>query len=428
MKKSIIYLFIGLTGSLLSQTPKLYFTITSHQEPTPAETYTSASVYNPVKDTLKRIVDIVFAKNAKYNMQLNPNFVQGALTNQLAATTSTDIIEYANKIGGTVGAVVEIDPRYKTTPLYNIADVSYSINLTGASSSKNVGGFVYYNSTVTPVSSAYSVSADWSPYTASITAINTPSYSWKADIIWGAGSLPPHTNDANNYGTWKPRGKTDSIDFYCHDPNQTVWLQGNGCGWVLTPTTNVNQMISEIRAEATKIVNGTYPSNKFYNGHVMINFRDFGTSTVTPGFQMPVILSRVIDSINVMVTQGKIEWKTITQKQAAFNAWSTANNIPYSQWRCGQTTTLAAVCNMTGLEKRTANNFLISPNPTSNNIKINGLQNNQNYTIEMLDALGRLFLKEETVFVNEKEINLGVLMPGLYYIRIGSTIQKIVKE
>lgn len=402
MKKTITTLFIGLTSCLLAQSPKLYFTLTSHNEPN--ESYTASASYTPVKDTLKRIVDIVFAKNAKYNMQIMPNFAQGALTHQLAASTSTDILEYANKIGGTAGAVVEIDPRYKPTTFYNIADVSYSINLTGATSSKNVGGFVYYNSTVTPVSSAYSVSADWIPYTASITAINTPSYSWKANIIWGAGSLPPHTNDANNYGTWKPRGKNDSIDFYCHDPNQTVWLQGNGCGWVLTPTTNVNQMISEIRTEATKIVNGTYPSNKFYNGHVMINFRDFGTSTVTPGFQMPVILSRVIDSINVMVTQGKIEWKTITQKQAAFNAWSTANNMPYSQWRCGQTTTLAAVCYMTGLEKRQTDNFVISPNPTSNVLKIRGLQNNQHYIIENVGCIGpRVYEGRNCIFERKRD-------------------------
>jgi hypothetical protein len=411
---------------MLAQSPKLYFTLTSHNEPN--ESYTASASYNPVKDTLKRIVDIVFAKNAKYNMQIMPNFAQGALTHQMAASSATDILEYANKIGGTAGAVVEIDPRYKTTTFYNIADVCYSINLTGATASKNVGGFVYYNSTVTPVSSAFSASADWLTYTASISGINTPSYSWKADVIWGAGSLPPHTNDANNYGSWKPRGKSDSIDFYCHDPNQTVWLQGNGCGWVLTPTTNVNQMISEIRSEATKIVNGTYPSNKFYNGHVMINFRDFGTSTVTPGFQMPVVLSRVIDSINVMVAQGKIEWKTITQKQAAFTAWSTLNNIPYSQWRCGQTTTLAAVCNMTGLEKRLTNNFVISPNPTSKSFKVKGLQNQQQYTVEILDATGRLFMKEEIVFLNEKEISLQCLNPGLYYIKIGTTIHKIIKE
>lgn len=422
MKKPITTLLMGLTSCLLAQTPKLQISLTSHNEPTPMETYTSASVYNPVKDTLKRIVDIVHAKNAKYNMQLMPNFIQGALVHQSAATSTNDIIEYAYKIGGVPGNVVEIDPRYKTTTLYNIADVSYSINLTGAQSSSVVGGFVHFNQT------GQYTAGDWTPYTSPITAQNTSTYTWKANIMWGAGSLPPHTKDANNYGNWKPRGKSDSIDFYCHDPAQTIWLQGNGCAWVLTPTTNVNQMIADIRSEATKIVNGTYPSNKFYNGNLMINFKDFGTSTVVPTFQMPVVLSRVLDSINVLVSQGKAEFRTITQKQAAFAAWSASTGIAYSQWQCGQTTTLAATCNMTGLEKRQKDNFVISPNPTSKSFIIKGLQNQQQYTVEILDATGRLFMKEEIVFLNEKEISLQCLNPGLYYIKIGTTIHKIIKE
>ncbi len=389
------------------------------------ETYTGASVYNPVKDTLKRIVEIVQAKNAKYNMQLMPNFVQGALTHQSAASTNTDIIEYAYKIGGVPGAVVEIDPRYKTTNLYNIADVSYSINLTGASSSSNVGGFVYLQTNPGPAN--YSA-GDWLNYTNPITSLSAPSYTWKANIIWGAGSLPPHTNDANNFGVWKPRGKTDSVDFYCHNPSQTVWLQGNGCGWVITPTTNINNMISEIRSEATKIINGTYPSNKFYNGHVMINFKDFGTSTITPSFQMPIVVSRVIDSINVMVAQGKIEWKTITQKHNTFLNWSSNTGIAYSQWRCGQTNSLSATCNMTGLEERNKESFVLYPNPASNSIVIKGLQNNTTYTIEIIDALGRILKTQKILFLNEELVDVTDLNSGIYYLKIGSNTRKIIKN
>ncbi len=416
MKKTItlILIFITLSNSYFSQvpTPTLNFGITSHNEP--AENYTTAANFNQTRDTLRKIVDLVFAKGAKYNMQLNPNFVQGSLIHESAATATTDILQYAYNIGGIPANVVQIDPRYKSPSPYNIADVSYSINLTGAQASNVVGGFIYYNGTVTP-SQSYA-SGDWIPYTTTITAQSVPTFTWKANVIWGAGSLPPHDNDASNYGVWKPRGKNDSIDFYCHDPAQNVWLQGNGCSWVLTPTTNVNAMIADIRNEATKIKNGTYPANKFYNGTLMINFKDFGTSTVTPTFQMPATLSRVLDSINVMKTQGKINWKTIDQKQTAFAAWSGSTGITYSQWRCGQTTTLAPTCAPTGI---TDNKFIMDhylsmmPNPATNELIVSWAgQINDKTVLYIFDNLGKKVFEEKIslslVQVNTQKFNSGI--------------------
>lgn len=418
MKKIITLLFLAffLNGFSQIPTPTLNFGIGSHVEP--AEDFTNAANYNRTRDTLKKIVDLIFAKNAKYNMQLMPNFVQGALTHEMAATTSTDIIEYAYNIGGTPAGVVQIDPRYKTTALYNIADVSYSIGLTGAQASKVVGGFIHFNATPPP--GTYTL-GDWIPYTTTITAQNTPTYTWKANIIWGAGSLPPHVKDANNYGVWKPRGKNDSIDFYCHDPAQNVWVQGNGCSWVLTPTTNVNALIADIRNEATKIKNGTYPANKFYNGNLMINFKDFGTSTVSPTFQMPATLSIILDSINVMVSQGKINWKTIDQKQAAFSAWSSSTSITHSQWKCGQTVTLTPTCapNTIG-ENLDLESFGISvyPNPASNTLYYEW-QNSYftNANLKLYDNLGKCVLKK-SIADQKGSVNIEQLPKGLYFISI----------
>lgn len=416
MKKSFTFFLLVNCLINLAQvpTPTLYFGITSHNEP--AEVYSTTATYNPVRDTLKKIVDLIYAKNARYNLQTNPSFVQGCLVLEQAATTATDILEYANKIGGIPSNIVEIDPRYKGSSFYNIADVSYSITLTGAQSSKIVGGYIYFDKTTPP--GTYTL-GDWLPYTLSITAQNTPTYSWKADIIWGGGSLPPHTKDLENYGVWKPRGKQDSIDYYCHDPNQTVWNQGNGCGWVLTPTTNVNSLIAEIRTEATKIKNGTYPANKFYNGHLMINFKDFGTSTVTPSFQMPATLSRILDSINVMVSQGKIIWNTITQKQNSFAAWSSSTGIAFSQWKCGQTVTLSPTCAPNKLNEY-ANYFDIGisifPNPA--NDQLHYVWDNSFYdlaTISFYDHTGKWVLTE-SVSNSKGTLNVGKLPSGIYFI------------
>lgn len=434
MKEIIITIFFFFGISVFSQTatPKLYLTVTSHNEMTGTEPYDDAAstytFYHQTKDTLKRIVDLIYNKNAKYNLQTCQKFVFGCLHAELAASTATDVLEYAYKIGGPpYGSVVEIDPRSKTQAFtsytYNIADVAHLIDSTGAKASKTVGGFVYYNSTVTATAS-YSV-GDWVPYTTTITGIYQP---WKADIIWGAGSAPPHTHDASNYGTWKPRGKTDSVDFFCHDPNQNVWIQGNGCSWVLTPTTNINMMISEIRSEATKIRNGTYPANKFYNASIMINFKDF-TNTSYPTFQIRKELSRVLDSINLMVSQNKIVWATIKQKQDTFNIWSAANSIAYSQWRCGQTATIAPTCALSSVaEYRDEEGaFRIFPNPASTELNYQFMSiGNQEKFIFIHDYLGREIIKEQ-VQLSAGKISLSNLPSGVYLINVtGSRPRKLV--
>lgn len=423
-------MLICVITSFSQTTPKLYFTITSHNEMTNTEPYDTApsyTFYTQTRDTLKKIVDLIYAKGAKYNLQTCQKFVFGCLHKELAATTNTDILQYAYELGGSpYGRVVEIDPRYKTqtftTYTYNMADVAHLIDSTGAKSSKTVGGFVYYNSTVTATSS-YSLGGDWIPFTNTI--VGTLGSNWKANILWGAGSIPPHTHDASNYGTWKPRGTADSSEFYCHDPNQNLWIQGNGCSWVLTPTTNINMMISEIRTESTKIRNGTYPSNKFYNASLMINFKDFKNASY-PSFQIRKELERVIDSINYMVTQNKIVWATISQKQDTFNLWSASKSIPYSQWACGQTTTLSPTCNLSAVTEFEKNDALVRvyPNPASSELtyEFQSLTGRETY-FYIYDNLGRLVIQEP---INEPlgKIALDNLPSGLYLIQATSTRPK----
>ncbi len=435
MKKiiTLAFLFSGLF--IKAQTPKLYIGITSHNEmgntgstvsPTYAEPYDSdQSYYNLCRDTLKKIADMIFAKNAKYNMETNQRFVYATHKWDAAGspTVTTDILEYIYKLGGMpYGSVVEIDPRSKTsfsnstspiTHTLNMSDVAHMIDSTGAQSSKTVGGFIYKPST-----SANWTASDWLPYTSTITGV-TYHKPWKANILWGAGAaiMPIHTQDANNYGTWKPRGTTDSLDFYCHDPNQNLWVQGNGCAWNLDPTTNIYQIISEIRDQATKIQNGTFPSNKFYCAGVMINFKHF----YTPGLRAK--LTEIVDSINYMVGQNKIVWATISQKHTAFQAWSAANSIPYSQWRCGQTTTLAPTCVPNGINKYTytVEDYLtLKPNPASNVLAISWAgQLNKNTQLLIYDNLGRCVYTEK-ILQSTTQINIQNFSNGIYTVLIAN--------
>lgn len=408
MKKTFTVLNLLIALIAQSQTPKLYLNITSHNEMTTLEPYdTNSSFFTQTSDTLKKIADMVFAKGAKYNLQTCQKFVYAVHANQSAASNPNDILEYCYKLGGgSGGSVVEIDPRYKTTaPIYtlNMSDVAHMIDSTGAKSSKTVGGFIYY-----PYSSQ-----DWSVYTNTITGTKYGK-PWKADILWGSGSTPPHTHDANNYGVWKPKGNTDSINFYCHDPSQNVYIQGNGCAWVLyDTTTNVNWIIKDIRNAATKIANGTYPNNKFYCATLMINFKHFQSA----GFRQK--LTTIVDSINTMLN--KITWATIGQKHSAFQAWSTANMIAYSQWACGQTATLAPTCSQSGIEvytKDETSGLRIAPNPAENNLNVEWQGSlEHNTSVCVYDNTGRLVIQKE-ITTSITNIQLNELSNGIYFIGI----------
>jgi len=417
MKKLITCLGLALTFFINAQTPKLYLNIVSHNEmnygPPNAEPYDNPDgiFYNATKDTLKKIADMIFAKGAKYNLQTNQRFVAAAHLHQAAGTSTADIIEYVNKLGGMSGGVVEIDPRSKTATGHtlNISDVAHMIDSTGAVASKNVGGFIYKP-----------FPGDWSAYTSTITGA-VYNKQWKANIIWGAGTgtpLPLHSQDANNYGVWKPKGDVDSLNFYCHDPNQNVWIQGNGCAWVLNDTTtNIQWIIRDIRANATRIVNGTYPANKFYSATVMIGFKHFASA----GFRQK--LTQIVDSINVMAGQNKIVWATISQKHTAFQAWSTANSITHSQWRCGQTNTLSTTCAVASVKefsKSGDNLLMVYPNPANNYLEYEWKGKLLNETFfYAYDNLGRMISKE-AIMESKGKVSLNNLQNGIYFISISN--------
>jgi hypothetical protein len=67
----------------------------------------------------------------------------------------------------------------------------------------------------------------------------------------------------------------------------------------------------------------------------------------------------------------------------------------------------------------------IFPNPTSNIINIEGLNKNENYTMQIFDVQGKLVI---TKTINEKEtIDISELNKGVYVIKIGEDAQRIVK-
>jgi hypothetical protein len=145
---------------------------------------------------------------------------------------------------------------------------------------------------------------------------------------------------------------------------------------------------------------------------MMINFKDFQS----PNFRLKV--TQVVDSINVMASQGLISWKTISQKHSAFLAWSAANSIPFSQWRCGQTVTLTATCSQpSGLNElnAVANDFIsVYPVPANNKLVVSWSgQLNENTVLELYDATGNRVYHENMKY-SIAEINTESLSSGIY--------------
>ena len=86
---------------------------------------------------------------------------------------------------------------------------------------------------------------------------------------------------------------------------------------------------------------------------------------------------------------------------------------------------IAKLGGITGTNDIKNSNIKIYPNPTNNIINIEGLNKNENNTIQIFDVQGKLVI---TKTINEKgTIDLSELNKGIYVIKIGEVAQRIVK-
>lgn len=76
-----------------------------------------------------------------------------------------------------------------------------------------------------------------------------------------------------------------------------------------------------------------------------------------------------------------------------------------------------------------SNNFSISPNPTSGNVNINGIDNLQ-FSVEIYDLTGKLMVKEK----QKSQIDLSAFQNGIYFVKIinnqtnTAVVKKIIKH
>jgi hypothetical protein len=79
----------------------------------------------------------------------------------------------------------------------------------------------------------------------------------------------------------------------------------------------------------------------------------------------------------------------------------------------------------TGIDDLKTSNIKIYPNPTNHIINIDGVINNENTTAKIFDVQGKLILSKE--LIEKGTIDISDLNNGVYVIKIGEMVQRIVK-
>lgn len=389
---SLMILMFGST-SLFSQIPKLYIHIVSHNEPT--DNLQSTLNYTIAKEKAIEMATIINSKNVKWNLQTSDGFVLGALADE--ANTNSNIFEILASTP--YGDNIQIDPRSKNMNGRNIADQWYLLDSLDANPTQHLGGCIYSST------DQVNQPIDWEQYRDPIIG-NIYGNSWQCSIITGAGSYPPHTNDLNDFGVFKPDSPTN---FYQHNALQNLWCMGTGCAPVLDSLDDEQAIIDLIQGQVDSIQNGLWPQDKFYVTRIMTNQREYG-----PLFFQKI--AKVIDSLN-LIPSSQLEWATIGEVYEAFTIWETNTGSDHSQWLCGET--------IAGIEEPIKEGLTIYPNPSDGlfNFRFN---DNEEHVIRIYDTTGKMIV-EQTGSSNQT-INIENSPKGIYFVNLdGGFNSKIVK-
>lgn len=379
----IVLLIFGMPWIFAQTPPPLYIHFVTHNEPN--DQLQIPLNYAIAKNNLLEMARLVDSAGMKWNLQTSDGLVMGALTDQ--GSTSSNIFRTLES--APYSDNIEIDPRYKNMGGRNIADQWYLLDSLGANPTHHLGGCIYSttNPSVQPI--------DWEQYRNPVIG-NIYGNSWQCILLTGAGSYPPHANDLNDFGIFKPDTATQ---FYQHNPSRNLWCVGVGCAPVLTDTSNVQEIIDQIQGHVDSIQSGFWPSGKFYVMRIMTNQRDFNSAFFAK-------LREVMDSLAVLPAT-HLKWATIGETFTDFQAWQTATSQDYSQWLCGQSMPSSA---SVSLEDKQWNLF---PNPTSDQLTIQS-PDSRPQILRLMNASGQVLkqfpIEGVTVF------SAGDLPPGVYWL------------
>lgn len=407
-RKTLPSFFVALTlfTAIGAQTP-LYFNIVSHNEISDSLDYTdNEGHFNYIKPLIKELCDTVIAKQAKYNMQVDGNFIVGVLKYDDGATSSDDILEWASN-----SDYIDVNPHNHFNPIpnnptnkynpYKFPDLAYLLDSCGVVSEKNIlGGVTYADTTI----GMFVLHENWTQYATPQPGFTFTNYFWKADIVWGTAT-PGHIADYTHFGEWKPAGGSSPTQFGIHDPTKTITHIGGGCkndvSYILDENHHLVRTTDEVVGNIIDIVDGiqaTPPaSNDFYTMNMLINFRDI---PAIPHFADSI--AAIIDGLQPYVEQGKIVWATLGEK---YDMWYAEHPDPndYFNVDCNDLAPVAVE------DLEADESIAVYPNPVSEILTVS------NFPRAAQWAVFSLLGEQVPLSMNAAhEIDVSQLSPGMY--------------
>lgn len=193
-----------------TSTPKpVYVVLFTHiEDNTPTGTLGSAqsrAAYLDWRNDLIATAEMARRNGVPWVLQPDWKFLEAALLYEDSATTAStggrNLLRYLKDSLGVI-----IDPHSHENGGYNYTDVAYLLDQLGVGGSTVIGGHIWDPS--------LPQFAEWDRYRSAVPGRRYPHYSWRGDILTGAGT-PNHTNDPVVSGVWRPR---DRSNFFTDDP------------------------------------------------------------------------------------------------------------------------------------------------------------------------------------------------------------------
>lgn len=411
MKKTILLAIscFALSG-VYAQSTVFHLNLGSHNEtsdPGSGVNYNNSLIWAQVKAKLNQIADTVEFYNAKWNMQVESNFILACLQKDTAATSVHDILQTFDNHPN-----IEVDPHNHldtTTGLgsnpYNYADLAYLLDSCGLNASTVVGGYVY-------IDTSWNTHDEiWPNYRYGLQGRTFPSYTWTPQILWGGGTAN-HVNDPFSLGVWHPGGTTNPGTFFTNDPTQLMGI-GNGCNWLIEETTDIPAMVAEIQQYLDYFAYTPTTPTTYYCGTVMFNFRDI---------LGPNAANKVCEFIRLMkpyVDNGSVQWQTLQEKKASWDALYPSASSYFVQ-QCATITTLG------NNEIDNTSEINVYPNPASTYVTLE--HNLTNSSTAIYNAQGALVAQFYNNNSSKTEFNVASFTSGIYYIKVSNNEQMLVKR
>ena len=376
--------------------------------------YTYITKYNLITNTVvyNRSNPLIFYDNTL-------RFINISNQNKIAVTLGYVIYEFNKSNGALVDSLLFLNKNLSVIAISKNTNINVTINLQRDITFDNIILTVFDNN-------LYMQPCNLSKEP--ICFVSVDKATGKNKINWGIGEAIEYNvyREKSIAGVYELIGKSNSktVDYFIDtlsnplkQSNRYVLTAKYECG-VTTPYSLPHKTI-----HLSASPNTTGGTNLIWEGYSGF---DIGTYYIYRGSQPDSMI--LIDSIQASLnsyTDLKPQSNLLYYEIRARKYGNCTANIYYKSGSFLESVSNRVSNSNTGINDIKNSNIKIYPNPTNNNINIEGLNKNENNTIQIFDVQGKLVI---TKTIAEKgTIDLSELNKGVYVIKIGELAQRIVK-